>query len=56
MTQVDFVIWSYSAVGIGVAGLALYIWVNLRRQVRLLATLEKRGLSRRRPTHQEVNQ
>jgi len=56
VTQIDFVILSYIAVGVGVAGLALYVWINLRRQVRLLAALERRGLSRRRSPQQEPNQ
>ena len=49
LTHFEFVAWSYGAVGIGVAGLALYVWANLRRQSRLLADLEQKGLSRRRP-------
>jgi len=56
MTQIDFVILSYIAVGIGIAGLALYVWTNLRRQVRLLAALEQRGLARRRPTRKDDSQ
>lgn len=56
MTHFEFVAWSYGVVTIGVLGLALYVWFNLRRQTRLLADLEKRGLSRRRPAREATGQ
>ncbi|VAV99868.1 hypothetical protein MNBD_ALPHA04-570 [hydrothermal vent metagenome] len=52
LTHFEFVALSYGVVGIGIAGLAFYIWANLRRQLRHLAELEKQGLSRRRPARE----
>ena len=56
MTHIEYIAWSYAAVAIGVLGLGLYIWLDLRRQTKHLADLEQRGLSRRRPAFQPTKE
>lgn len=55
MTHFDYIAWSYGAVFIGIVGLTLYIWSDLRRQTKRLADLEKQGLSRRRPAFKSAD-
>jgi heme exporter protein D len=47
-----FIIISYAAVFVGVAGLILWVWGDERAQTRRLSDLERRGM-RRRSSQQE---
>ena len=48
MTHADFIALAYGFVAVGVVGLVIYIWADLRRQSRQLAELEAKGTARRR--------